>query len=71
MIKSVNHAHLGPIWYLSEPSDGSPILQTNFLVRTFFAVSYSKPALGKKYQVQLEINRMQFANVKFEFLGTF
>ena len=33
--------HLGSIWYHSEPT-----FQTSFLVRTCFAVSYSKQALA-------------------------
>ena len=41
MIKGVNHAHLGPIWYQTFPTP-----QTSFLVGTFFAASYSKMALG-------------------------
>ena len=43
-VVTYNYAHLGPIWYHSEPSD-IPILQTSFLVGTFFATSYSKIAL--------------------------
>jgi hypothetical protein len=35
MIKGITHAHLGPIWYHSEPSDVT-ILQTIFLVGTLF-----------------------------------
>ena len=42
MIKGVTHAHLGLIWYHSEPSD----VQTSFLVGDFFAASYSKTALN-------------------------
>ena len=43
MIKVVTHAHLGPIWYHSEPSDVhySP---NQFLGWDFFAVTYSKTA---------------------------
>ena len=44
MIKGVTHAHLGPIWYHSEPSD-VPYSLNQFLGWDFFAVSYSKPAL--------------------------
>ena len=44
MIKGVTHAHLGPIWYHSEPSD-IPYFPNQFLVLDFFAVSYSKIAL--------------------------
>ena len=40
----VTHAHLGPIWYHSKPSDG-PYSPNQFLGLYFFAVSYSKPAL--------------------------
>ena len=36
--------NLGSIWYHSEHLE-VPFLQTCFLVGTFFAVSYSKPAL--------------------------
>ena len=48
----LTHAHLGPdclglIWYHSKPSDiPLCIKQTSFLVWTYFAVSYSKTALG-------------------------
>ena len=44
MIKGVTHAHLGPIWYHSEPSD-VPYSQNQFLDGDFFATSYSKAAL--------------------------
>ena len=44
MIKSVTHAHLGPIWYHTEPSD-VPYSQNQFLDWDFFAVSYSKTDL--------------------------
>ena len=40
----IKGAHLGPIWYHSEPSD-IPYPQTSFLVVTFFNASYSKIAL--------------------------
>ena len=36
--------HLGSIWYHSEPLE-VPYSQTSILVGTFFAISYSKPAL--------------------------
>ena len=45
MIKGVTHAHLGPIWYPSEPSD-IPNFSNQFLGRDFFASSYRKMALG-------------------------
>ena len=46
MIKGVTDAHLGPIWYHSEPSD-VPHSPNQFLVHgLFFAVSYSNTALG-------------------------
>ena len=48
MIKGVTHAHLGPIWYLSEPSD-VPYFSNLDLGLDFFAVSYSKPALACFY----------------------
>ena len=35
MIKGVTHAHLGPIWYLSEPSD-DPYSPNQFLGWDFF-----------------------------------
>jgi hypothetical protein len=44
MIKGITHAHLGPIWYHSEPSD-FPYFPNRFLGLDFFAVSYRKPAL--------------------------
>ena len=40
----VTQAHLGPIYYHLQTS---PIPQTSFLLETFFAVFYSKPALGR------------------------
>ena len=45
MIKGVTHAHLGPIWYHYEPSDIS-YSPNQFLALDFFAISYSKTALG-------------------------
>ena len=44
MIKGVTHAHLGPIWYHSEPSD-VPYSPNQFLDLDFFVASYSKIAL--------------------------
>ena len=44
MIKGLTNAHLGPIWYHSEPSD-VPYSPNQFLGWDFFAVSYSKLAL--------------------------
>ena len=45
MIKGVTHAHSGPIWYLSEPSD-TPYSSNPFLALDlgldFFAVSYGR-----------------------------
>ena len=41
---SVTHAHLGQIWYHSEPSD-VPYSPNQFLALDFFAASYSKRAL--------------------------
>ena len=41
---TLTHAHFGPIWYHSEPSD-VPYSPNQFLGWDFFAVSYSKPAL--------------------------
>ena len=37
--------HVGSVWYHLESSDVRYILQTNFLVWTFFAASYCKRAL--------------------------
>ena len=47
MIKEVTHAHLRPIWCLSEPSEPTdvPYSPNQFLGWDFFAVSYSKPTL--------------------------
>ena len=45
MIKGVTHAHLGPIWYHSEPLD-IPYSPNQFLGWDFFATSYSKMALA-------------------------
>jgi hypothetical protein len=56
MIKGVTRAHLvGPIWYLLS-LQMSPIPQISFLVGTFFAVSYSKPALAPIIQVSKSEN---------------
>ena len=44
MVKGDTHAHVGPIWYHSEPSD-VPYFTTQFLGCDLFSVSYSKPAL--------------------------
>ena len=44
MIKGVTHAHLGPIGNIQNLQT-IPIIQTSFLVGTFFAASYSKTAL--------------------------
>ncbi len=44
MIKGVTHAHLGPIWYHSEPSD-VPYSPNQFLGWDFFAAFYSKTVL--------------------------
>ena len=51
----VTHAHLGPIWYHSEPSD-VPYSPNQFLGWDFFAVSYSKTALEKTGKANLEPN---------------
>ena len=46
MIKGVTHAHLGPIWYHSEPSD-VPYSPNQFSwLGLFFAVFYRKMALS-------------------------
>ena len=49
MIKGVTHAHLGPIWYHSEPSD-VPYLFPKPVTghEPFLALCYSKPALVPK-----------------------
>ena len=44
LIKGVTHAHLGPIWYHSEPSDMT-YSPNQFLGWDFFDASYSKTAL--------------------------
>ena len=44
----MTHAHLGPIWYHKEPSE-IPYSPNKFLCWDFFAVSYSKTALHKKW----------------------
>ena len=44
MIERVTHAHLGPIWYYSEPSD-VPYSPNQFLAWDFFDTSYRKTAL--------------------------
>ena len=43
-----DYNHVGSVWYHSESSDVRYILQTSFLVWTFFAASYSKRALTEK-----------------------
>ena len=45
MVEGVTHAHLGPIWYHSEPSD-IPYFPNQFLCWDFFAASYRKMALS-------------------------
>ena len=45
MIKGVSHAHLGSIWYHSEPFKMDSYSPNQFLGLDFFDVSYSKPAL--------------------------
>ena len=47
MIKGVTHAHLGPIWYYSEPPD-VPYSPNQFLGWELFAASYCKTALSVK-----------------------
>jgi len=49
MIKGVTHAHLGPIWYHSEPSDVT--YSQNQLLGTFSVASYSKTDLIRKFKV--------------------
>ena len=44
MINGVNYAHLGPIWYHSEPLD-IPFSLNQLHGWDFFTVSYSKTAL--------------------------
>ena len=60
MVKGVTHGHLGPTWYHLEPSDVS-YFPKSFLVGTFFAVSYSKPALevGENLNKLLESNKIK------------
>jgi hypothetical protein len=45
-VKGATHAHLGPIWYLSEPSVIPYSLNQFFGWDFFLAVSYTKPALA-------------------------
>ena len=52
MIKGVTHAHLGPIWYHSEPSN-VPYSPNQFLGWDFFAASYSKTALKPFLKIDL------------------
>ena len=63
MIKGVTDAHLGPIWYHSEPSD-VPHSPNQFLVHgLFFAVSYSNTALGycfKHSLVEIDCHDMSY-----------
>ena len=60
MIKGVTHAHLGSIFYHSEPSN-VPYFLNRFLVGTFFAVSYSKialvQALGLSFYIQNKLSK--------------
>jgi hypothetical protein len=58
MIKGVTHAHLGPIWYHSEPSDVPYVFQKSVSwLGLLFAVSYSKPAL--MFQALLYIDELK------------
>ena len=52
MIKGVTHAHLGPIWYHSEPSEVT-YSPNQFLGWDFFAASYSKTALVNRWVIRL------------------
>ena len=46
MSPNYSYDHLGSVWYHSEPSEGPyPIAQSVSGQESFFAVSYSKPAL--------------------------
>ena len=49
MIKEIYHAHLGPIWYHSEPSD-VPYYLNQFYGWDFFVAFYSKKALVEQIQ---------------------
>ena len=72
MVKGVTHAHLGPIWYHSEPSD-VPYSPNQILGLDFFSVCYSKRALVKiKYaglsslSWKVKIAKMKVAILSFE-----
>ena len=57
MIKGVTDAHLGPIWYHSEPSDVTYSPNQFLALGLFFAVFYSNTALGHCFKHSLvEIN---------------
>ena len=49
MIKEVTHAHLGPIWYQTEPSDVPLFPKPVSGLGLFLAVSYSKQALAGSF----------------------
>ena len=72
MIKGVSHAHLGPIWYHSEPSD-VPYSPNQFLGWDIFAVSYNKPALervivGIRF-LAFDLKRLSNGGMTFEYSG--
>ena len=56
-VKRVTYAHLGPIWYHSEPSD-IPYSQKQFLDRDFFGTSYSRAALAVFFFVCWHLHKM-------------
>ena len=59
---TLNDAHLGPIWYLSEPSN-------QFLSWDLFsAVSYSKPALINACLVLITFEELQVDNRLYKLL---
>ena len=59
MIKGVTHAHLGPIWCHSEPSE-VPYSPDQFLGWDFFAASYSERALETPQSLLHNNNRNQY-----------
>ena len=65
---TLNDAHLGPIWYLSEPSD-VPYCPNQFLSwDLFLAVSYSKPALINACLVLIIFEELQVDNRLYKLL---
>ena len=70
MINGVTHAHLGPIWYNSEPSD-VPYSPNQFLGWDFFCSflqqdGYNEVFIVSRHYVRMEINGLKiYESLKF------